>query len=119
MKLTLEKIAEYLQGEVRGDAQQIISAAVPFEIAGAGQITFAGGAKYLKKLADCPAGAIIVPKGAECPSKNLICVKNPQVAFIRVFELFILRRNHWHICKNPASVRMRESAEILPADKTR
>lgn len=87
MNLTLEKIAEYLQGEVRGDAQQLISAAAPFEIAGAGQITFAGGAKYLKKLADCPAGAIIVPKGAECPSKNLICVKNPQVAFIRIFEL--------------------------------
>jgi UDP-3-O-[3-hydroxymyristoyl] glucosamine N-acyltransferase len=87
MKLTLEKIAEYLQGEVKGDAQQLISAAAPFEIAGAGQITFAGGAKYLKKLADCPAGAIIVPKGAECPSKNLICVKNPQVAFIRIFEL--------------------------------
>ncbi len=87
MNLTLEKIAEYLEGEARGDAQQIISAAAPFEIAGAGQITFAAGAKYLKKLADCPAGAVIVPQGAECPSKNLICVKNPQVAFIRIFEL--------------------------------
>lgn len=87
MNLTLENIAEYLQGELKGNPDKVIVGAAPFEVAGAEQITFAGGAKYLKKLADCPAGAVIVPLGSEAPSKNLICVKNPQVAFIRILEL--------------------------------
>ncbi len=86
MNLTLENIAEYLQGEVKGDSGKVIVGAAPFEAAGPDQISFATG-KYVKKLTDSSAGAVIVPSGTEEPSKNLVCVKNPQVAFIRILEL--------------------------------
>ena len=86
--LSLASIAEIVGGEISGDAGKIISGVAPFESAGPDHITFAGQAKYIKQLETSSAGAVLVPMDVACEGKNLIRVKNPQIAFINVLSLF-------------------------------
>ncbi len=88
MKAPLSKIAGLVQGHIIGDPGRIISDAAPFEQAGANEITVAGSAKYLKKIADCKAAAIIVPRDTRAGDHNLVQVDNPLVAFARVMQYF-------------------------------
>ncbi len=85
---TLADISELVDGEVIGDKGKIISGAAAFEIAGPDDITFAGQAKYIKQIESSPAGAVLVPMDVACKGKNLVRVKNPQIAFINVLGLF-------------------------------
>ena len=85
---TLQDIAEATNGEAVGQKEKRISSVAPFETADSNQITFAGGANYLKRIDETRAGAIFVPTGFKAPGKNLIGVSNPQLAFARVVELF-------------------------------
>jgi UDP-3-O-[3-hydroxymyristoyl] glucosamine N-acyltransferase len=85
---TLRTIADLIDGELIGDETTPISGVAPFESAGAHQITFAGGKRYLKRMDATRAGAVIVPNGFDAPARNLIRVANPQLAFIRVVDLY-------------------------------
>ena len=62
MKVPLSKIARLVHGDVISDSDIMISDAAPFELAGADEITVAGSSKYLKKIADCNAAAILVTR---------------------------------------------------------
>ena len=88
MELTLIRIAEHIGGRLQGDDGKIIHGVAPFETATADQITFADGAKFIKRLRETNAAAIIVPNHLEADGLTLIHVSNPKVAFIRVIELF-------------------------------
>ena len=88
MELSIDKIAEIVQGEVSGDKEKMIRGVAPFETAGEDEIAFASEAKYLKKLSETNAGAVIVPKNFETSIKNVIRTKNPKLAFVKVLELF-------------------------------
>ena len=88
MKVPLSKIAELVQGCVVGDSNRMIRAAAPFEQAGVNEITVAGGAKFLKKMADCNAAAILVSRDVSDKDHNLIQVDNPMVAFAKVVQYF-------------------------------
>ena len=88
MKVSLSQMATLVQGNVIGDADKIISGAAPFELAGKDDITVAGHAKFLKKIGDCPAGAIIVPRSTTAGAPNLVQVDNPMVAFAQVLQHF-------------------------------
>jgi UDP-3-O-[3-hydroxymyristoyl] glucosamine N-acyltransferase len=88
MELTLASIAEVIEGEIRGDANVTISGAASFEDAKANEITFAGQSKFLKRIDETGAGAIIVPKDFDAGSRIVIRVHNPQLAFIKVLNLF-------------------------------
>lgn len=85
---TLADIAELVGGELSGDSGKIISDVAPYENAGPDHLTFAGQAKYIKMLDTSSAGAILVPPGTPGETVNIIRVKNPQLAFIKVLELF-------------------------------
>ena len=85
---TLQEIADRIGGELCGDGDVRISGIAPFEDADAGQITFAGGSKFLKRIDRCRAGAIIVPDTFSMPAKNLIRVANPQLAFTHVVTMY-------------------------------
>lgn len=86
---TLQFIAELVDGELSGEADKRINGVAPFESAGSDQITFAGSAKFLKRVDDARAGAIIVPHGfASASGINLIGARNPQLAFTKVVELY-------------------------------
>ena len=88
MKVSLGKIADLVQGQTRGDPAKMIRGAAPFEQADDHEITVAGQAKYLKKIDNCKAGVIIVPRNTKVPGRNLIQVDLPMVAFAKVLQFF-------------------------------
>jgi len=88
MKLSMAKIADLVQGQIVGDPDLTIRGIAPFELAGEHDITVAGNAKFLKKVDDCKAAALIVPKEANLSGRNLVQVDNPMVAFAKVLKRF-------------------------------
>ena len=90
MQLPLARIAEVVEGKVVGDIDKTIQGVAPFGDAADDEITFAGDRKYLKKIHETKAGAIIVPRNFEISSRNIIQVDNPQLAFAKVLKsLFV------------------------------
>jgi UDP-3-O-[3-hydroxymyristoyl] glucosamine N-acyltransferase len=86
---SLKQLASIVGGQLIGDADKRISGVAPIETATPQQITFASGCKYLKQIEKINAGAIIVPQTVgEWPEVNLITTQNPQLAFVKVVELF-------------------------------
>jgi len=88
MEITLSSIADILKGEITGDGNQKIRGAASFEDAKGDDITFAGQPKFLKRIDETDAGAVIVPRNFQAPMKNTVQVENPQIAFIKVLKLF-------------------------------
>ena len=88
MEFSLKRIAAHIGGQIQGDDSKIICGVAPFETADADQITFADGAKFIKRLQESRAGAVIVPPNVKGDGFTLVQVDNPKVAFIRVIELF-------------------------------
>ncbi len=86
MEITIAEIAKIVNGEPKGDLQKVISNASSFEEATFDEITFAGNPKYLKRINETGAGVILVPKGFELSSANLITVDEPQIAFIEILK---------------------------------
>ncbi len=77
-----------VQGNIIGDGEEAIQGAAPFELAGEGQITVASTAKFLKKIDNCAAAAIIVPLDFKTDTHNLLQVDNPMVAFAKIMQFF-------------------------------
>ena len=88
MKKTLGELADWVGGQVKGDAQQMISDAAPYEEAGPVAITLARSGKYLKQIDNCQAGAVIVPDGFVKEGLNLLQSSNPYADFARILALF-------------------------------
>ncbi len=88
MKILLSQIAELVQGNIIGNGAEMIRSAAPFDLAGEGQITVAGSAKYLKKIDTCTAAAVIVPLDFKTDTHNLLQVDNPMVAFAKIMQFF-------------------------------
>lgn len=84
MEITLKRLAEHVGGRVAGSGEQIIRGAAVFESAVSDQITFADGPKFIKRLKETGAGAVIVPREVEAQGVNLLQVVNPKAAFARV-----------------------------------
>jgi len=88
MKTPLSKIVRLVQGGISGDSDKMICGAAPFEQAGEHEITVAGSAKFLKKIGDCNAAAILVPRDTRHQDRTLVQVDNPMVAFAKVMHYF-------------------------------
>lgn len=88
MELSLVRIAEVVEGEIKGDRNKYIRGVAPFDAAKGDEITLAGNVKFLKRIHETDAGAIIVPRDFQAPAKNIIRVDNPQLAFAMVLNLF-------------------------------
>ena len=88
MKISLSEIADLVQGRFVGDPDLMIAGVAPFEQAGEHDITVAGNARFLKKIDECHATAMIVPKQVEIAQHNLVQVDNPMVAFAKVLQWF-------------------------------
>jgi UDP-3-O-[3-hydroxymyristoyl] glucosamine N-acyltransferase len=88
MELSLARIAEVVNGEIKGDKNKTIYGVAPFDDAAGNEITFAGNAKFLKKIDETDAGAVIVPRDFQSSTKNIIQVDNPQLAFAILLKLF-------------------------------
>jgi len=88
MEITLDSLADIVKGKISGDGNQKIRGAASFEDAKGDEITFASQSKFLKKIDETDAGAVIVPQNFKTPTKNIVQVDNPQIAFIKVLNLF-------------------------------
>ncbi|MFH0855988.1 MAG: UDP-3-O-(3-hydroxymyristoyl)glucosamine N-acyltransferase [Candidatus Omnitrophota bacterium] len=88
MPKTLKEIAQAIKGEVKGDADTVITGVSGIKEAAQGDITFLANPKYLPLLSATSASAVIVSKEAQFPAaKNIICVDNPSLAFAQVISL--------------------------------
>ncbi len=88
MEMQLKQIAERIAGRLRGDGEKIIRGIAPFDTAGKDQITFAEAPRYIKRIHETSAGAVIVPEDVAGISGDLVLVKNPKVGFAKTIELF-------------------------------
>jgi UDP-3-O-[3-hydroxymyristoyl] glucosamine N-acyltransferase len=91
---SVRELAEHVGGELRGDANRMISGVSGLADARAEQLSFYGSARYRRDLAGTQAGAILV--GSDFPDRpgaTLIQVKNPSLAFARISALFHPRKS--------------------------
>lgn len=89
---TVQELAEFVKGTIRGDQLRVIDNAGAIESATASGITFLLDENHLSRLADCKAGAVvvearIVPRLDEL-NCSLIIVEDAQDAFQRLLPLF-------------------------------
>ena len=87
MKKTLREIAEWIDGNVLGDASIIIDGITGIDEAGPGDLTFAV-SPHLERALLSKAAAVIVPAAVETYAKPAIRVANPRLAFTRLLTLF-------------------------------
>ena len=87
MQKTLRELAEWLGGEIEGNADLVITGVTGIEEAGLGDITFAVG-NNLTKAYRSDAGAVLIPITAPPTPKTVIRIENPRLAFTRLLELF-------------------------------
>ena len=85
--MKLQEIAERLQCRVEGDGSIEITGIASLEDAGAGELTFYTGAKYLDALQQTRASAVIAPLGTET-RLAVLCTPDPYLTFARAVELF-------------------------------
>jgi UDP-3-O-[3-hydroxymyristoyl] glucosamine N-acyltransferase len=88
---TLQELAEYLGGTVRGDETCRVNGLASLETAGADKVTFLANPKYASKVADTGAGAVLMAPGGESYGRNVIEVANPYLAFAKLLTLFYVQ----------------------------
>ncbi|GAX62743.1 UDP-3-O-[3-hydroxymyristoyl] glucosamine N-acyltransferase [Candidatus Scalindua japonica] len=89
MEKTLKELADYLGGEVIGDENIKIKGVMTIDEAREGYITFVSNIKYIKKIEETSASAILVSPGITTKGKNLLVTKNPYLAFAKVVDLMM------------------------------
>ena len=87
-KKTLRELANLIGGEVRGDAHLAISGISSIEKAREGEITFIAQSKYLPKVRETKASAIITTDTIEGITKPFILTDNPYLAYAKLATLF-------------------------------
>src|SRR5512137_870745 len=88
MKMTITEIAAFLGGTVIGSGDVFIKDIRSIEEANQGDLTFVANKKYLKKLKDTKASAVLVSQPIASEGKNLIVVPDPYVALGKLLTLF-------------------------------
>lgn len=88
MEYSLRVIAEHIEGELIGNPDIIIKGILGFDDAGPDEITFIASPKYIKRIDETKAAAIIVPPQVRDAERALIRVSNPYLAFAKVSTLF-------------------------------
>ncbi len=84
MAKTLKEIAEFIGGEIAGDASIAVSGVAGIQEACEGDITFLANPKYLPFLHKTKASAVIVSRDIAEADKPLIRTDNPSWAFSKV-----------------------------------
>jgi UDP-3-O-[3-hydroxymyristoyl] glucosamine N-acyltransferase len=86
VSVTVRQLAEWINGEVCGDAETEIAAAMPIDDARPGDVTFAESSRRVAQLHHCLADAAIVPLSTPPGTKTIIRVADPIMAFALVVQ---------------------------------
>ena len=85
----LEKIAELVNGDLEGNSTNCeITGVAGIMEAQEGQISFVANPKYVEKIKDSKASALIVSKSLETDFRPIIRCNDPYLSFTKVIELF-------------------------------
>jgi UDP-3-O-[3-hydroxymyristoyl] glucosamine N-acyltransferase len=87
MRKTLKQIAEFLNGELVGDGDVVVTGICGIKEAREGDITFLANPRYLPLLETTGASAVITSREIESASKPIIRTDNPSLAFAKVVSL--------------------------------
>lgn len=87
MRKTLKEIARFLEGEVVGDENVVITGICGIKEAQPGDITFLANPKYVSLLETTQASAVITSRDIKPTSKPLIRTENPSLAFAKMVSL--------------------------------
>ena len=89
MEKTLQELAQQLGAELQGEPQLIITAVLPLDKAEKNHISFVSDTKYLSRISECKAGALIVkPEVAQEITGNLLVMANPYLGFAKAAQIF-------------------------------
>jgi UDP-3-O-[3-hydroxymyristoyl] glucosamine N-acyltransferase len=89
MELSLGTIQQRIGGEITGDPGVVITGVSGLGEAAVGDITFAEKARYVDRVSASTADAIVVGEDfPDLPGKNLLRIREPRTAFVRVMALF-------------------------------
>ena len=81
----LQTLADLVGGELQGDPDLDILQVAPIDQAQPGDVTFVANPKYLAKLKQCQASAVLLAPGVKAPENlNLIVCDNPYLAFAKI-----------------------------------
>ncbi len=87
MRKTLKEIARFIEGEVVGDENVVITGVCGIKEAQSGDITFLANPKYFPLLETTHASAVITSRDIKDTSKPIIRTENPSLAFAKVVSL--------------------------------
>jgi UDP-3-O-[3-hydroxymyristoyl] glucosamine N-acyltransferase len=91
MKLSLQALAELVEGRLEGDPTAEVSRFSPIEEAGPGDLTFLSNPKYQPYLAQTQATAVLVPQALslqEAPAAALIRVRDVYATFTQLLTYY-------------------------------
>lgn len=81
----LQTLADLVGGELQGNPGLDILRVAPIDQAQPGDVTFVANPKYLAKLKQCQASAVLLAPGVKAPGGlNLIICDNPYLAFAKI-----------------------------------
>ena len=88
-QFSLADIASYLDGELQGDSDYLLSSLATLTNAKENEITFVAQDKYLTELSNCSAGAVVLKREhSEYFSGNKILVTDPYLCFAKLSAMF-------------------------------
>lgn len=91
---TLAELAALVDGSVVGNPDLSIERVAPIDSAGPGDLTFVANPRYLARLQDTTAAAVIVAPGVEAPpGLSLLVCANPYLAFAKILTRLQTRRD--------------------------
>ena len=91
MDISLQALAQQVEGVVEGNGEARVNNIAPIESAGAGDLTFISNPKYLGYLARTEATAVLIGHDTEVPagtSVNLVRVQDVYATFTQMLALY-------------------------------
>lgn len=82
--MTIDEIAQLVNGRVHGDGRREIHGVAGVENAGPDDLTFAEGARARAKASASRAGCVLVAEGVSLLGLTTVTVPRPKLAFIRI-----------------------------------
>ncbi|GAA4363778.1 UDP-3-O-(3-hydroxymyristoyl)glucosamine N-acyltransferase [Kangiella marina] len=89
MEKTLQELAQLIDAELQGEPQLTITAVLPLDKAKKNHISFINEPKYIARIDECKAGALIVtPDVAKEAEGNFLVMANPYLGFAKAAQIF-------------------------------
>ena len=89
-KITLEKLAKMVDGEVCGDPETVVENLADFDNAGPSEITFISKKQQVDKIISSKAAACITPQDVQELDIPSIRVKNPILSATIIHNFFVI-----------------------------